>query len=73
MTGKVDEAMDGYRKIKKDESDNASINEARLNNLGYALMRQKKMAEAIAIFKLNVEFYPQCLEHLRQFRRSLHE
>ena len=58
MTGKVAEAMDGYRKIKKDESDNASINEARLNNLGYSLMRQKKMAEAIAIFKLNVEFYP---------------
>lgn len=56
--GKVAEAMDGYRKIKKDESDNAGINEARLNNLGYALMRQKKMAEAIAIFKLNVEFYP---------------
>jgi CubicO group peptidase (beta-lactamase class C family) len=58
ITGKVAEAMDGYRKIKKDESDNASINEARLNNLGYALMRQKKMAEAIAFFKLNVEFYP---------------
>lgn len=59
MTGKVAEAMDGYRKIKKDESDNASINEARLNNLGYALMRQKKMPEAISIFKLNVEFYPE--------------
>ena len=58
MTGKVSEAIDGYRKIKRDESDNDSINEARLNNLGYALMRQKKMAEAIAIFKLNVEFYP---------------
>jgi Flp pilus assembly protein TadD len=58
MTGKVAEAMSGYRKIKEEESDNAGINEARLNNLGYALMRQKKMAEAIALFKLNVEFYP---------------
>jgi tetratricopeptide (TPR) repeat protein len=59
MTGKIAEALNGYRKIKKDESDNPSIKEARLNNLGYALMRQKKMPEAIAIFKLNVEFYPE--------------
>ncbi|HEV2828722.1 MAG TPA: serine hydrolase [Pyrinomonadaceae bacterium] len=58
MTGKIAEALNGYRKIKSDESDNASVNEARLNNLGYALMREKKMAEAIALFKLNVEFYP---------------
>jgi Tfp pilus assembly protein PilF len=34
------------------------VEEDRINNLGYGLMRQKKLAEAIALLKLNVEFYP---------------
>jgi Flp pilus assembly protein TadD len=38
--------------------DNVSVSESRLNNMGYTLMRQKKLTEAIEIFKLNVEFYP---------------
>ena len=59
MAGKLDEAADGYRKIKRDIPRNASISEARLNTLGYTLMRQNKLPEAIAVFKLNVEFYPE--------------
>lgn len=58
VAGKVDEAMNRYRKIKQEKPDNASISEQRLNGLGYTLMQQKKMPEAIAIFKLNVELYP---------------
>jgi Flp pilus assembly protein TadD len=30
-----------------------------LNNLGYRLMREKKYAEAISVFRINVELYPQ--------------
>jgi len=30
-----------------------------LNTLGYQLLQMKKVAEAIEIFKLNVEAYPQ--------------
>lgn len=56
--GKLDEALNGYRKIKQEEPDNASISEQRLNGLGYGLMAGKKLPEAIAIFKLNVELYP---------------
>jgi CubicO group peptidase (beta-lactamase class C family) len=55
--GKISEAIDGYRKIKKNQPGNASVGENRINNLGYTLMRQKKLPEAIALFKLNVEFY----------------
>lgn len=58
LAGKIPEAIDGYRKIYKDTPRNVSVNENRLNNLGYTLMRQKKVPEAIALLKLNTEFYP---------------
>ena len=56
--GKIEEALARYRQIKKEKPDNASVSEQRLNNVGYGLMRAKKMAEAIAVFKLNTELYP---------------
>lgn len=58
FAGKTTEALEAYRAIKKEKPDNASVSENRLNNLGYVLMRQKKIPEAISLFKLNVEFYP---------------
>lgn len=58
LAGKISEAIDAYRKIKQSQPGNVSVDENRLNNFGYVLMRQKKLQEAIAIFKLNVEFYP---------------
>jgi CubicO group peptidase (beta-lactamase class C family) len=59
MAGRVDEAIEGYKKIKRERPANNVVSEARLNNLGYALLGQKKTAEAIALFKVNVELYPQ--------------
>jgi hypothetical protein len=58
LAGKTTEAVEAYRKIKKETPQNVSVSEDRLNNLGYALMRQNKLPEAIALLKLNVEFYP---------------
>jgi tetratricopeptide (TPR) repeat protein len=58
LAGKMEEAMEGYRKLKKETPDNPMVSEQRLNNVGYAFMRQKKLAEAIAVFKVNVELYP---------------
>ena len=58
ISGKTAEAIAAYKKIKQDRPTSAAVEENRINNLGYALMRQKKLAEAIAILKLNVEFYP---------------
>jgi CubicO group peptidase (beta-lactamase class C family) len=58
MTGRAAEAVEAYRKIRKENASAGAVSEGRLNNLGYTLMRQNKLAEAIAIFKLNVEFYP---------------
>ena len=34
------------------------MSEDRLNRVGYGFLRTKKLPEAIAYFKLNVEFYP---------------
>ncbi len=56
--GRIDEAIDAYRKIKKEQSANAAVSAGRINTLAYLLMRAKKLNEAIALFKLNVEFYP---------------
>lgn len=57
--GRLEEASEGYKKIKKEQPLNAAVQEARLNDLGYSLLRDKRLAEAIAIFKINVELYPQ--------------
>jgi CubicO group peptidase (beta-lactamase class C family) len=59
MAGRVDEALAAYRKIKKETPNINVVAEQRFNGLGYDLLRQKKIAEAIAIFKVNVEMYPQ--------------
>jgi CubicO group peptidase (beta-lactamase class C family) len=59
MAGKTNEAMEAYRKIKREKPNINAVSENRLNNLGYVLLRQKKTAEAIAVFKVNVELYPQ--------------
>jgi CubicO group peptidase (beta-lactamase class C family) len=60
MAGRVDEAIEAYRKIKRESPNNVAVAEEKFNQLGYTLMRdKKKYPEAIAIFKLNVELYPQ--------------
>ena len=52
-------AVKQYRELKATQAANYDFNEGALNALGYQLLSQKKMKEAIEIFKLNVEAYPQ--------------
>jgi CubicO group peptidase (beta-lactamase class C family) len=59
LAGKISEAVEAYKKIKQDHPNNVAVSEERLNNLGYGLLNQKKMAASIAVFKLNVALYPQ--------------
>ena len=59
MAGKTDAAIEAYKKIKQEKPNNNAIAENRLNTLGYTLLQQKKIAEALAVFKVNVELYPQ--------------
>ena len=57
--GQVEEALKLYHKIKQDNPSDFNVTENRFNSLGYNYMRRGMLEEAIAIFKLNVEFYPE--------------
>jgi len=48
-----------YRDLKAKQAATYDFAEAELNQLGYQLLRSGKAREAIEIFKLNVEAYPQ--------------
>jgi CubicO group peptidase (beta-lactamase class C family) len=52
-------ALKQYRELKATRNSEYDFREAELNTLGYQLLQMKKVAEAIEIFKLNVEAYPQ--------------
>ena len=51
-------ALERYRAFKSDPVNTYVDTEAVLNRLGYELMGKNKLAEAIEVFKLNVESYP---------------
>ncbi|MGI9067803.1 MAG: serine hydrolase [Pyrinomonadaceae bacterium] len=48
-----------YRDLKTRQANVYDFSEPELNQLGYQLLQAKKLKEAIEIFKLNVEAYPQ--------------
>jgi Tfp pilus assembly protein PilF len=47
-----------YREFKRTRPSDYDFNEEALNQLGYRLLQENRNADAIAIFKLNVEEYP---------------
>jgi tetratricopeptide (TPR) repeat protein len=51
-------AIKQYRDLKASRNREYDFSEGELNALGYQLLQAKKVAEAIEIFKLNVEAYP---------------
>jgi len=53
-----EKALEGYLKIKKIDSLDASIKENNFNRLGYQKLRNKDYTKALAIFKINMELYP---------------
>ena len=55
----VQKAIVQYRELKSLRPDSYNFSEAQLNILGYQLIRNERMDDAIEIFKLNVEMYPE--------------
>lgn len=51
-------AVAEYRKLKAENSPTFDFSEAELNKLGYQLAGMKRRKDAIEIFKLNVEMFP---------------
>ena len=54
----IEAGLAQYRDLKTREAKVYDFREPELNRLGYQLMQQKKLKEAIEIFKLNVAEYP---------------
>jgi len=55
----IEAAVAQYRDLKAKQAATYEFAEPELNRLGYQLLRSGKAREAIEIFKLNVEAYPQ--------------
>jgi len=56
--GRLEEAIDGYRRIKQNNPNDFYVSEQRLNGLGYELLFRQKYTEAIGIFRVNIALYP---------------
>jgi CubicO group peptidase (beta-lactamase class C family) len=55
----ADTALREYRESRKGRAADEIVAERQMNRIGYDLLRMKKPGEAIEVFKLNVEDYPQ--------------
>jgi CubicO group peptidase (beta-lactamase class C family) len=55
----IEAAVAEYRELKAKHASDYDFAEPELNALGYRLMQTGKLKEAVEIFKLNVEAYPQ--------------
>ncbi len=58
-SGGVDSAVKQYDELKATQRTTYNFDEEELNSLGYRLLNAKKFNDAIRIFQLNVEAYPQ--------------
>jgi dienelactone hydrolase len=52
-------AVKQYYELKKIKPDVYDFSEAELNTLGYVLLREQRVKDAVEIFKLNVAVYPE--------------
>jgi CubicO group peptidase (beta-lactamase class C family) len=55
----IEAAVARYRELKARQSAGYAFGESQLNSAGYALLRAGRLDDAIAIFQLNVEAYPE--------------
>lgn len=58
-SGGIDQAIKQYLELKTAAPVTYNFDESELNTLGYQLIKASKLKEAIRIFQLNVEAYPQ--------------
>ena len=55
----VQAAIKQYRELKATQQDAYDFSEPQLNRLGYQLLQMNRAGDAIEIFKVNVEIFPQ--------------
>ncbi len=57
--GRYAEALAGYRKIKAADPSDPAVSEQRFNQLGYGFLQARNAPEAILVFRVNTELYPE--------------
>ncbi len=55
----VDEAVTYYHRRRGEDSASLLFTEQQMNGLGYAYLRRGQVKEALALFRLNIEAYPE--------------
>ena len=55
----IDAALKKYAEIKDAPSEKYYFDEVEMNRTGYQLINQNKLKEAVEVFKMNVELYPE--------------
>lgn len=55
----IDQAVKQFYDLRNKQADFYYVDEGEINRLGYQLLRVKKIKEAIAVFTLNVEAFPE--------------
>jgi glyoxylase-like metal-dependent hydrolase (beta-lactamase superfamily II) len=55
----IEAAVATYRRLRESEPERWSFAEYELNMLGYQLLARERVEEAIAVFELNVEYFPE--------------
>lgn len=58
-SGEYGQATNGYFELRKQDSTKTYIEETEVNRMGYNLLGERKYADAIAVFKMNVALYPE--------------
>jgi CubicO group peptidase (beta-lactamase class C family) len=59
LDGRTAEAVRQYREILADDPPSPVVAENRFNSLGYSLLGQGRVNDALAVFRLNVILYPE--------------
>jgi hypothetical protein len=54
----IESAIRLYHELKQNRPDDYDFSEYQLNNLGYGFLAGGKLDEALAVFKLNIEMFP---------------
>jgi glyoxylase-like metal-dependent hydrolase (beta-lactamase superfamily II) len=55
----LEAAIAEYRRLKTEQPEDFDFGEGQLNALGYQLLAREMLAEAVAVFELNVEMFPE--------------
>jgi imidazolonepropionase-like amidohydrolase len=79
MRDGVEKGLQEYHRLKREQPEAYDFSEAQLNALGYALIQHGKLDEAIRIFQLNAETFPDSFNaydslgeaHMRKGNRAL--